>query len=163
LHAPEVAAGVPEEVDRRVVAMARWHFGRRVQVAHRRPGAAFSLRARTRRAPLAPLLRLGALTAAAAALLMVVLIVPRAMRPAAPSGSSGPGAMGLAPGGVREDIDGNGRVDILDAFALARSIRDGGGGGRAEWDVTGDGRVDEADVKAIAAAAVRLEQMGGAG
>ncbi len=54
-----------------------------------------------------------------------------------------------------EDIDGNGRVNILDAFTLARHL-DSTAALQSRWDVTGDGRVDDADVDAIAVAAVRL-------
>ena len=55
----------------------------------------------------------------------------------------------------RLDLDGNGRVDILDAFQLARHVEsrepvDAG------WDLTGDGRVDREDVDVVAFAAVRL-------
>jgi hypothetical protein len=60
---------------------------------------------------------------------------------------------------AREDINRDGRVDVLDAFALARQINTGeildlSG------DVNGDGRVDRADVNAIAARAVSLAQAG---
>ena len=57
----------------------------------------------------------------------------------------------------RADIDGNGRVDILDAFRLARSIEARGPVDR-KWDLNGDGRVDQADVDLVACAAVRLDQ-----
>jgi hypothetical protein len=53
------------------------------------------------------------------------------------------------------DIDGNGRVDILDAFRLARHI-ESRGPARTEWDLNGDGRVDRQDVDLVAFAAVRL-------
>lgn len=73
--------------------------------------------------------------AAAAVLLLAVLWMPS---PTAP-----------------EDVDGNGRVDILDAFTLARHL-DTAAALQSRWDITGDGRVDGADVDAIAMAAVRL-------
>jgi len=61
----------------------------------------------------------------------------------------------------RADIDGNGRVDILDAFRLARDI-EARGPADLRWDLNGDGRVDQADVDLVAAAAVRLgPQTGG--
>ncbi len=75
--------------------------------------------------------------AAAAALMLAVLWMPS---PTAP-----------------EDVDGNGRVDILDAFVLARRLKTSAAIQPA-WDVTGDGRVDAADVDAIAMAAVRLSK-----
>lgn len=57
-------------------------------------------------------------------------------------------------GARREDLDRNGRVDILDAFQLAREIERGGTPfGR---DFNGDGRVDGDDVDHLAHLAVRL-------
>ncbi|MEN6335354.1 MAG: dockerin type I domain-containing protein [Phycisphaerales bacterium] len=55
----------------------------------------------------------------------------------------------------RIDLDGNGRVDILDAFRLAKSL-ESRGPTAAEWDVNGDGRVDRDDVDAVALAAERV-------
>jgi len=55
----------------------------------------------------------------------------------------------------RADIDGNGRVDILDAFRLARDI-EARGPANPQWDLNGDGRVDKDDVDVVASAAVRL-------
>jgi hypothetical protein len=53
------------------------------------------------------------------------------------------------------DIDRNGRVDILDAFKLARHIESSG---RTEesWDINGDGRINAEDVDLVASAAVNL-------
>jgi hypothetical protein len=56
----------------------------------------------------------------------------------------------------RADIDGNGRVDILDAFRLARSI-EARGPADPRWDFNGDGRVDKDDVDVVASAAVHLD------
>ncbi|MHC4061462.1 MAG: dockerin type I domain-containing protein, partial [Planctomycetota bacterium] len=55
------------------------------------------------------------------------------------------------------DIDGSGRVDILDAFKLARYIRSTD---RPEmkWDINGDGLVNRKDVDVLAFAAVRLDK-----
>ncbi len=58
---------------------------------------------------------------------------------------------------AREDINRDGRVDILDAFALSRRIETGGTLD-PRWDINGDGRVDRADVDAIAARAVNLAE-----
>ncbi len=52
----------------------------------------------------------------------------------------------------RADIDHNGRVDILDAFALARRLQQGSQRG---VDINGDGVVNKADVDAIASQAVK--------
>jgi hypothetical protein len=56
---------------------------------------------------------------------------------------------------AREDINRDGRVDILDAFALVRKIESKDARDR-RWDINGDGRIDRADVEAIAARAVSL-------
>lgn len=53
---------------------------------------------------------------------------------------------------ARADLNGDGAVDIMDAFALARRIEAGQGGP----DLNGDGLVDQADVEVIAARAVNL-------
>jgi hypothetical protein len=55
------------------------------------------------------------------------------------------------------DIDENGRVDILDAFKLARYVESTG---RTEkkWDINGDGLVNSNDVDLVALAAVRLDK-----
>ena len=55
------------------------------------------------------------------------------------------------------DFDRSGRVDILDAFVLAKQI-DGRGELREEWDFNADGVVDRADVDSVALAAVSLER-----
>jgi hypothetical protein len=61
------------------------------------------------------------------------------------------------PGMVRGDCDANGRVDILDAFVLARRLeRDTTPPG--EFDFNSDGRVDRGDVDVVAGWAVRLER-----
>jgi hypothetical protein len=60
-----------------------------------------------------------------------------------------------------KDINGDGRVDILDALALARIVEGLTEGQPATaWDFTGDGTVDQRDVEAVAAAAVRLGERG---
>lgn len=53
------------------------------------------------------------------------------------------------------DIDRNGRVDILDAFKLARYI-ESAELIEKEWDINGDGLVNSNDVDMVASAAVRL-------
>lgn len=55
------------------------------------------------------------------------------------------------------DIDRNGRVDILDAFILARQIEQANPI-KSEWDINGDGQVDRSDVDTVALAAVRLDK-----
>ncbi|PWU20644.1 MAG: hypothetical protein C5B50_03480 [Verrucomicrobia bacterium] len=60
---------------------------------------------------------------------------------------------------VREDLNHDGQVDILDAFALARQLRDSSNLPQ-QLDINGDGVVDERDVEALATAAVKLAKGG---
>jgi len=55
------------------------------------------------------------------------------------------------------DIDRNGRVDILDAFKLAKHI-ESAGPAETEWDFNGDGLIDRSDIDVVALAAVRLDK-----
>ena len=60
---------------------------------------------------------------------------------------------------LKEDVNHDGRVDILDAFALARHLKhlkvsD------TRLDLNGDGVVDERDIRIIAAEAVKLDRKG---
>ncbi len=57
----------------------------------------------------------------------------------------------------RADIDSNGRVDILDAFRLARHV-ESRGQTKTQWDLNDDGLVDRKDVDLVAFAAVRLDK-----
>jgi hypothetical protein len=59
---------------------------------------------------------------------------------------------------AREDLNHDKRVDILDAFQLARELRDGQA--RPIEDFNGDGKVDAADVEFLAKRAVSLEKGG---
>jgi hypothetical protein len=85
--------------------------------------------------------------AAAAVVLAVGLAV---LLPIAPREAAVPPAASA----VNMDVNGDGRVDILDALALEQKIE-----GRErlslQWDINGDGRVDEKDVRAIAMYAVQ--------
>lgn len=62
-----------------------------------------------------------------------------------------------------EDVDGSGRVDILDALALARRVENGAIEVRANaaldvgLDFDGDGRIDQRDVQHVAREAVRID------
>jgi hypothetical protein len=58
---------------------------------------------------------------------------------------------------VAGDIDLNGRVDILDAFKLARHV-ESAGALDAKWDFNADGQVNRKDVDVVASAAVRLDK-----
>jgi hypothetical protein len=87
--------------------------------------------------------------AAAAAIVLLVALPQFSKRPApAPARDSA---------SARWDLNRDGRVDILDAFDLARQLKQGGAK-NLQQDLSGDGVVDERDVAAIAARAVKLEQ-----
>lgn len=90
--------------------------------------------------------------AAAAGIAIAVWLWPQNAVPASP---------GLVTAALREDLNNDGRVDMLDAFVLARANADGTS--KAEWDFSGDGRVDRADVDVIAMSAVGLAGGGGGG
>lgn len=61
---------------------------------------------------------------------------------------------------AREDLNHDGKVDILDSFALARELK-AGKQLPAAYDINGDGVVDERDVALIAAHAVELKKDNG--
>ena len=54
---------------------------------------------------------------------------------------------------LTSDVDLNGRVDILDAFAMARQIRSGRD---KSYDINHDGRFDQLDIDIVAREAVKL-------
>lgn len=130
---------VPLEVDEAVLTVARQHMVRRQR-------AWLVLR------------RVGLVgTAAAAAVGLAVQVwkpwhgqTPKAAAPGMP------GMMSSVAPLDRRDIDRNGRVDILDAFTLARHVQRGDQR-QGVWDVNGDGVVDKGDVDAVAMAAVSLK------
>jgi hypothetical protein len=121
---------VPSHVDKSILAAAERRF-------------------RYRRR-LFPVMRWAAGFAAAACILLAVVL---SISPGQPD-SEAPAPSQLV---AREDFDGSGRVDILDAFALARRIEASDASG-LKWDLNGDGMVDRRDVDMIAMAAVRLEK-----
>jgi hypothetical protein len=147
----EPAGPVPAQVDKAILERAR----RRV----------------TRPQPRIIRLRWAASAVAAAAVVVIGLVLYQAADH--PSPQSAIPYPQLVDGGVaqravsakispdlaegRADIDNNGRVDILDAFRLARHI-ESRGPAEMKWDLNGDGQVDRADVDAAAFAAVRLDK-----
>jgi hypothetical protein len=66
-----------------------------------------------------------------------------------------PAAVAVSPS--QADVDRNGKVNILDAFTLARHIESRQPVNQL-WDLNGDGLVDRRDVDTIAMAAVRLNK-----
>ena len=89
-----------------------------------------------------------ATAAAAIAIACLWWAHPRAAPPVAPSPRLSQ---------AETDIDGNGRVDILDAFTLARHI-EARQPTEAMWDFNSDGLIDRRDVDTVAMAAVRLNK-----
>jgi hypothetical protein len=96
---------------------------------------------------------LGAAAAAAGAVLATAWIVARPPRATAPHAAAPP--LAAAPT-LDGDLDRNGRVDVLDAFLLARQLD--AGASSAHGDLTRDGVVDRDDVDAIAMLAVTLPE-----
>ncbi len=148
----EPVASVPPQVDKVILGQARRHFTRPRRIILR--------------------VRWAAGIAAAAAVVAVGVVLYNAGGPtlfrAAESrldphitaqriSPEMPAALPAVGAGGRADVDSNGRVDILDAFRLARHI-ESRGRIEATWDLNGDGRVDRADVDAVAFAAVRLDK-----
>jgi hypothetical protein len=132
---------VPPEVDAAVLRLAR---GRLRYVRSRR--------------------RIRVIFAAAAAIVVLAVVLRRGAEraPELADGSTADERNGAiaaresASGPARRpgDFDGSGRLDILDAFLIARRLRDGGTI-PGEWDLTGDGSVDDGDVRHLALLAVR--------
>lgn len=76
---------------------------------------------------------------------------------AGPFGDAPPSDLpGGTPIAVVGDVDRNGKVDILDAYLLQRSIN-AGNALQSDWDMTGDGQVNRDDVSAVAMLAVKLD------
>ena len=135
LFAPRGA--VPPEVDRAIMDRARKHFVGR------------------RRLPV----RWAASAAAAAAVIILVFALnisdERSSTQIAEKFEVS--RTRLVSAGLAPDIDGSGRVDILDAFKLARQIK-AGLEPSTKWDMNGDGQVNRKDVDLVAFAAVRLDK-----
>ena len=154
------AESVPPEVDRAVLDQAHRHF---------------SLRYRRRR------FRWAASIAAAAAVVIFAFVLNIARVPTTETSreaaqdmarkydlytarKSAPAVVSSVIAKAQVDIDRNGRVDILDAFKLARHVESAE---RTEtnlslrkqgWDINGDGVVNSDDVDLVALSAVRLDK-----
>ena len=108
-------------------------------------------------------LRWAAAATAAAALIAVAVMVHKARGPVRPRAADSRVAREWisperhAGAGGRADIDSNGRVDVLDAFCLAKHV-ESRGPIDARYDLNGDGLVNRDDVDVVAFAAVRLDK-----
>lgn len=133
------ARDVPTNIDRAVVEAARTRL--------------------VRRQPRLRWVRWTVPTAAAAAVIVgaYVLFVTGGTADRQCQNSKFPPKAGVLVSTVQADIDRNGRVDILDAFKLARHI-ESGHAADSTWDTNGDGLVNREDVDRVAFAAVRLDK-----
>ena len=130
---------VPTSLDAAILQDARAGFARRRRFRLALRGAALA-------------------TGAAAAAAVLVL----ALRPLTPDSADPQGPMArhaeptaTSPVVARaEDVDRSGKVDILDAFVVAKLVDLQGHLDNQAYDVNGDGKVDRSDVDRIAVAAV---------
>lgn len=142
-------AGPPADLDRRVAAVGRAELPARVAADRQR---------RWRSKPLAGLLVYGAAAATIGFVVWVGVATRDVWNMPKQAMVSTPTTVVVM--GPPEDYDGNGRVDILDAFALAKVV-EGGYVMHDDGDINGDGEVDDRDVQAVAAAAVKLDGTAG--
>ena len=132
---------VPSEIDHAILADARRHFEQH--------GPATLRPARRRRVSAWQWTAIASTVAAACVVLFT-------LRPPQPNQESRVAARWDASSlddELRSDVDLNGRVDILDAFVMARQLRDGSTEAR---DVNHDGRFDGLDIDLVAREAVKL-------
>ncbi len=136
LYAPPSA--IPPSIDEAILARTR-----RLSVGRRRKRL---------------LLRWAVPPAAAAAVIMWVVFNPFVTPDADdPPHFESAGIVATRQFADHRDIDGNGRVNILDALALARSINDNRVA-EQPWDFNGDGAIDRHDVDTVAQSAVSLSK-----
>jgi hypothetical protein len=126
---------VPPELDERILFTARDAFARRV---------------RTRM-----ILRRGASVGGAVAAAVAVFFGVQAVRTTTTQPEQSPVAV-HTPSPAEGDVDGNGRVDIVDALALARKVEAGDVAALSWEDLDQDGKVTRADVEQLAQVAVML-------
>ena len=132
---------VPSNIDHSILADARRHFEQH--------GPAALRPTRWRRVSTWQWTAIGSTVAAACVLFF-------AMKPQQPQLENSLASQSIAESAdakLASDVDLNGRVDILDAFAMAREIRSGRGGFR---DMNRDGLFDQMDVDLVAQEAVKL-------
>ncbi len=137
---------IPSSIDQSILADARRHFEQH--------GPAALRLTKRRRVSVWQWTAIGSTVAAACVLFF-------AMKPqqqsqsglAARSSAVSPAAELTANAKLTSDVDSSGRVDILDAFAMARQIRSGQD---KVYDINHDGQFDETDIDIVAREAVKL-------
>ena len=132
---------VPSEIDHAILADARRYFE-----AH---GPAILRPAGRRRVSAWQWTAIASTVAA----VCVMLFALRPQQPDQDSSVATRSDASSSDGDLRSDVDLNGRVDILDAFSMARQLRDGGAEAR---DFNHDGRFDGLDIDLVALEAVKL-------
>jgi hypothetical protein len=139
------AESVPPEVDRAVMDRANQHFA----------GQTFD-KSKQQRFRWASLWKI----AAAAAVIIFAFSLELTWR----SGVRESEVLNSSFKALNTDIDRNGRVDILDAFILAKQIEStdqtekDSSLRKQGWDINGDGLINNKDVDEVAYAAVRLDK-----
>ena len=132
---------VPAEIDKAILADARRHFEQH--------GPATQRPARRRRVSVWQWTAIASAVGAAC----VMLFTLRPQHPAQNISVATGSQASSSQDDLRSDVDLNGRVDILDAFAMARQFRDGS---KEPRDFNHDGRFDELDIDLVAREAVKL-------
>ena len=132
---------VPSSIDQSILADARRHFEQH--------GPAALRLTKRRRVSVWQWTAIGSTVAAACVLFFALMPQQpnQAVKIVATSDGSASGEERTS------DVDRSGRVDILDAFAMAREMRDGRSGFR---DINHDGRFDQLDIDLVAREAVKL-------
>src|ERR1043166_1216792 len=130
-RSPKATIFIPSTVDGAILHAARRHLSRQTERRFKWPS----------------LVRWGI---ALAAIVLLLAIAPQFLRKTGPVPRAG-----LVPG----DLNHDGQVDILDAFALARELKTGVHP-NPQLDINGDGVVDERDVATLATRAVSLGKGG---
>ena len=130
-RSPKASLFVPPTVDDAILRAARRHLSQQ-----QKPGFKWLL-----------FVRWGF---AVAALALLLMIAPKFLRRTNST---------LNPEFVREDLNHDGQVDVLDAFTLARELKNKPHP-NPQMDINGDGVVDEKDVATLAARAVSLGKGG---
>ena len=133
--------GVPSEIDNAILADARRHFEQH--------GPATLRPARRRRVSAWQWTAIASTVAAAC----VVLLSLRTPRHSTEIDTMAKSDASMMNDDLRSDVDLNGRVDILDAYAMARDIRNGRSG---FLDLNHDGLFDQLDIDMVAREAVKL-------
>lgn len=138
---------IPSNIDLSILADARRHF-------EQHGPAALRLRKR-RRVSLWQWTAIGSTVAAACVLFFAIQTQPPQPKNsfAARSNAASADAELVGDIGLTKDVDLNGRVDILDAFAMARQIRSGQ---NKLYDMNHDGRFDQTDIDIVARESVKL-------